>query len=113
MSSISIETKLGWVSAFEEKDKITKVKFGKYKNKSVSKNLKKFKTSLNDFSTRKSKSFKCNFHIKSNPIQNKVWTELKNIKLDKTKTYGEIADLMVVWGVIKRWGNFKKKIVKF
>ena len=40
---ISIKTKLGWMSAFENNRKIFKVKFGKHKNKSVNKNLKKFK----------------------------------------------------------------------
>ena len=34
---ISIKTKFGWISAFEEKDKISRVKFGKYSNKSVNK----------------------------------------------------------------------------
>ena len=43
---ISIKTKFGWISAFEENNKIIEVKFGKYKNKSISKNLKKFKSSL-------------------------------------------------------------------
>ena len=46
---LSIKTKFGWISAFEEKDKIVKVKFGKHKNKFTSKNLKKFKNSINDF----------------------------------------------------------------
>ena len=91
IKSISIKTKFGWISAFEEKDKIIKVKFGKYKSKSVSKNLKKFKTNLNNFFTRKSKSLKCNCSIKGSLIQKKVWKELKNIGLGKTKTYGEIA----------------------
>ena len=58
---ISIKTKFGWISAFEEKDKIVRVKFGKYKNKSISNNLKKFKTNLNKFLTGKSKSIKSNF----------------------------------------------------
>ena len=91
IKSISIKTKFGWISAFEEKDKIIKVKFGKYKSKSVSKSLKKFKTNLNNFFTRKSKSLKCNCSIKGSLIQKKVWKELKNIELGKTKTYGEIA----------------------
>ena len=43
INSISIRTKFGWISAFEEKGKITRVKFGKCKNLYVSKNLKKFK----------------------------------------------------------------------
>ena len=88
---ISIKTKFGWISAFEEKDKIVRVKFGKYKNKSISNNLKKFKTNLNKFLTGKSKSIKSNFFIKGNSIQKKIWRELKRIKLGKTKSYGEIA----------------------
>ena len=88
---ISIKTKFGWVSVFEDKDRIVKVKFGKYKNIYTSKNLEKFKSSLNTFLNRKSKSIKSNFIIKGTPIQKKVWRELKNIKFGKTKTYGEIA----------------------
>ena len=91
IKQISIKTKFGWISAFEENSKIFKVKFGKHKNKSTSKNLKNFKTSLNDFLKGKSKSLKSNFLIRGNPIQKKVWEELKNIKFGKTKTYGEIA----------------------
>ena len=88
---ISIKTKFGWISVFEENDRIVKVKFGKYKNIYTSKNLEKFKSSLNTFLNRKSKSIKSNFIIKGTSIQKKVWGELKNIKFGKTKTYGEIA----------------------
>ena len=88
---ISVKTKFGWISAFEENGKIFKVKFGKHKNKSTSKNLKNFTTSLNDFLKGKSKSIKSNFLVRGNSIQKKVWGELKNIKFGKTKTYGEIA----------------------
>jgi len=91
IKSISIKTRFGWVSAFEKKDKIFRVKFGKCKNKSTSKNLKKFKTNLNGFLLKKNKSIKSNFTIEGNSIQKKVWRELKNIKFGKTKTYGEIA----------------------
>ena len=91
IKQISVKTKFGWVSAFEENDKIFKVKFGKHKNKSNSKNLKNFTTSLNDFLKRKSKSLKSNFLIRGNSIQKKVWRELKKIKFGKTKTYGQIA----------------------
>ena len=88
---ISIKTKFGWISAFEKKGKIVKVKFGKTRKQLISNNLIKFKNSLNNFTTGKSKSIKSNFLIKGNPIQKKVWRELKNIKFGKTKTYGEIA----------------------
>ena len=91
MRQISIKTKFGWISAFEEKDKIIEVKFGKYKNKFISKNLKNFKASLNNFLKGNCKSIKCNFLVKGNLIQKKIWSELKNIKFGKTKTYGEIA----------------------
>tara|TARA_Y100001970_G_C14241791_1_gene865382 strand:+ start:3688 stop:4134 length:447 start_codon:yes stop_codon:yes gene_type:complete len=91
VNSIAIKTKFGWISAFEEKGKIIKVKFGKCKNRSISKNLKKFKINLNTFFLRKTKSIKTNFLIKGNFAQKKVWSELRNIRYGKTKTYGEIA----------------------
>ena len=91
ISSISIKTKFGWISAFEEKGKIYKVKFGKYKDKSISNNLKKFKMGLKNFLEGKSKSIKSDFLIEGNPIQKKIWDELKNIRFGETKTYGEIA----------------------
>ena len=91
IKQISIKTKFGWISAFEEKGKIIRVKFGKHKSKYISKNLAKFKTNLNSFLMRKSKFIKSNFLIEGNSIQKKVWRELKNIKLGETKTYGEIA----------------------
>jgi len=88
---ISIKTKFGWVSAFEVADKIVRVKFGKHKNKSPGKNLKRFKRKLNDFLGKKSKFIKSNFIIEGNSAQKKVWGELRKIKFGKTKTYGEIA----------------------
>lgn len=57
---ISIRTKFGWISAFEQNDKVIEVKFGKHKNKLVSKNLKKFRYNLNSFLTKKSKLIDCN-----------------------------------------------------
>ena len=91
IKQISVKTKFGWISAFEENGKIFKVKFGKHKNKSTSKNLKNFTTRLNDFLKGESKSIKSNFLVRGNSMQKKVWGELKNIKFGKTKTYGEIA----------------------
>ena len=91
MNSISIKTKFGWVSAFEKKDKIIRVKFGKCKNKSITKNLKKFKREINGFFARKNKYIRSNFLVSGTIIQKKIWNELKNIKFGKTKSYGEIA----------------------
>ena len=91
IKQISVKTKFGWISAFEDNGKIFKVKFGKHKNKFTSKNLKNFTTNLNDFLKGKNKSIKSNFLVRGNSIQKKVWGELRNIKFGKTKTYGEIA----------------------
>ena len=91
IKQISIKTKFGWISAFEQNNKIYKVKFGKCKNKSTSNNLKKFKSSLNNFLAKKNKFLKFNTFIVGNSIQKKVWNELKKIKFGKTKSYGEIA----------------------
>ena len=42
ISKISIKTKIGWVSVFENNKKIFKIKFGKVKKQTHSKTLKKF-----------------------------------------------------------------------
>ena len=91
MNSLSIKTKFGWISALEQRNKIVKVKFAKHKNKSVTKNLKKFRNNLINFLNRKNNIFESNFLIEGNAIQKKVWNELIRIKLGKTKSYGEIA----------------------
>ena len=91
MNSLSIKTKFGWISALEQRNKIVQVKFGKHKNKSVSKNLKKFRNNLINFLNRKNNTFESDFFIEGNAIQKKVWKELTRIKLGKTKSYGEIA----------------------
>ena len=91
MNSLSIKTKFGWISALEQRNKILEVKFGKHKNKSVSKNLKRFRNNLINFLNRKNNAFKSDFLIEGNIIQKQVWKELTRIKLGKTKSYGEIA----------------------
>ena len=88
---ISIKTKFGWISAFEEKGIIIRIKFGKHKNKLVNKNLKKFRSILNSFLARKNKSINFKVRLKGSSIQKKVWGILKKIKFSTTKTYGEIA----------------------
>ena len=91
MNSLSFKTRFGWISAFEEKGKIVRIKFGKNKNKNISKNLKSLKIKINNFFSKKNSSIKSDFLIKGNPIQKKVWRELTKIKIGKTKSYGEIA----------------------
>ena len=91
MNSLSFKTKFGWISTFEEKGKIVKIKFGKHKNKNISKNLKNIKMKINSFFNKKNKTIKSNFLIEGNAIQKKVWRELTKIKIGQTKSYGEIA----------------------
>ena len=91
MNSLSFKTRFGWISAFEEKGKIVKIKFGKHKNKNISKNLNSLKIKINSFFNKKNRTIKSNFLIEGNTIQKKVWRELTKIKIGKTKSYGEIA----------------------
>tara|TARA_B110000014_G_C20102648_1_gene579167 strand:- start:213 stop:656 length:444 start_codon:yes stop_codon:yes gene_type:complete len=90
IGQISIKTKLGWISAYEEKGKITRIKFGKYKKNILTENLKKFKSNLNGYLTEK-KNINCKIFLKGNSIQKIIWKELRKIKFGKTKSYGEIA----------------------
>ena len=53
VKKISIKTELGWVSAFEDKGKIFKIKFGKVKKQSQSRVLKNFKINLIKFFKKK------------------------------------------------------------
>ena len=91
MNSLSFKTRFGWISAFEEKSKIVKIKFGRHKNKNISKNLKSLKIKINSFFNKKNRTIKSNFLIEGNTIQKKVWRELTKIKIGKTKSYGDIA----------------------
>ncbi len=91
MNSLSFKTRFGWISAFEEKGKIVRIKFGKHRNKGINRNLKTLKNKINSFFNKKNKRIKSNFLIEGNTIQKKVWHELTKIKIGKTKSYGEIA----------------------
>jgi len=91
MNCLSFNTKFGWMSAFEERNKIVEVKFGKHKNKNITKNLKKIRNNIYNYFNKERKKINANFLIKGNKVQKKVWNELKKIKLGKTKSYGEIA----------------------
>ena len=91
MNSLSFKTRFGWISAFEEKGKIVRIKFGKHRNKRISRNLNTLKNKIKSFFKKKKKRIKSNFLIEGNTIQKKVWHELTKIKIGKTKSYGEIA----------------------
>ena len=91
VKKISVKTELGWVSAFENEGKIFKIKFGKVNYQSKSKILNSFKKNLLKFLNKKTLEIKGPYEIGGNQIQKKVWRELANIRLGKTKTYGQIA----------------------
>ena len=89
--TISIKTKFGWISAFESKGKIVRIKFGKEKKQNKSKILKIFKQSLINFFNKRTLNIKIPHKIEGNQIQKKIWSELKKIKLGQTISYGSIA----------------------
>ena len=91
IGQISIKTKFGWINATEEKGRIIGIKFGKRKKNIISKNLKKFRSNLNNYLSKKNQSINCKILLKGNSTQKKIWKELKKIRFGKTKTYGEIA----------------------
>ena len=55
MNSISIKTQFGWISVFEKKGQIIKVREGRCKTKSISGPLKKFKKNLKNYLRKKTK----------------------------------------------------------
>ena len=91
VKKISIKTKLGWVSVFENGGKIYEVKFGKLKKQTPSKILLIFKKNLLKFFDKKALNIKASYKIAGKQIQKSIWAELKKIKPGYTKTYGEIA----------------------
>ena len=50
---ISINTRMGWISAFENEGKIFRIKFGKLKKQKKSKILQNFKKIYFNFLTKK------------------------------------------------------------
>jgi len=91
IKQISIKTKLGWISAYENNRKIFRIKFGKLKKQTKSKILENFRYNLLKFLSKKTTQINVPHEIQGNIIQKKIWAELKKIKIGKTKSYGEIA----------------------
>ena len=91
-NTISFNTKFGWISATENKNKVTKIKFCKLKRKGVvTKVLKKLRKSVLLYCDGKAKKIKVPIKITGNKLQKKIWWELKKIQLGKTSSYGQIA----------------------
>ena len=91
IKKISIKTKLGWISVFEEKGKIFRIKYGKIKKQQQSYLLKNFKSKLNKFLNKKTIYLNAPHKLEGNKIQKQIWNELKRIKFGQTKSYGQIA----------------------
>ena len=94
--SITFRTKYGWISAFEEKGKITEIKFLKTKNKNIgtSRILQKLRGKIQSYFSKKTTSFNISLDIRGSLLQKKIWKELKKIPYGKTKSYGEIAKIV-------------------
>ena len=91
MKKIAIKTKIGWVTAFEENNKIFQIKFIRSKNQSNTKVLKNFKKNLLKFFQKKTNYIKANYKLIGNNTQKKIWYEMKKIKKGHTKSYGDLA----------------------
>jgi methylated-DNA-[protein]-cysteine S-methyltransferase len=91
INQISVNTKFGWVSAYETNGEIFRIKFGKLKKQIKSEILKEFKKNLLNFFNKKKNTIKTPHVIRGNSIQKKVWLELTKIKFGQTRSYGEIA----------------------
>ena len=94
--SITFRTKYGWISAFEEKGKITEIKFFKTKTKNIgtSRILQKLRVTIQLYFSNKITSFNLPLDIRGSLLQKKIWKELKKIPYGKTKSYGEIAKIV-------------------
>jgi len=96
-NTISFNTKFGRISATETRGKITSIQFKRLKKKGLSSiNLRKLKSNINAYFEGKKNNIKISIKTVGNPMQKKIWNELKKIKKGKTKTYGELAKKLKV-----------------
>ena len=91
-NTIFFNTKFGQISATETRGKITSIQFKRLKKKgSSSINLRKLKNNINAYFEGKINNIKISIKTVGNPMQKKIWNELKKIKKGETKSYGQIA----------------------
>ena len=91
-NTISFSTKFGWITATEQKNKVTSIRFKKSsKQGKTSFLLNKLKNDINSFFKGETKLINLPLKIEGNMIQKRIWNELRKIKKGKTKSYGEIA----------------------
>ena len=91
INQISTKTRFGWISAFENRGKIFKIKYGRLKKQKKSKILKNFSKKLLKFFDKKISNINVPHEMMGNQIQKKIWKELKKIQVGNTTTYGKIA----------------------
>tara|TARA_A100001011_G_scaffold56521_1_gene55524 strand:+ start:624 stop:1073 length:450 start_codon:yes stop_codon:yes gene_type:complete len=91
-NTISFQTKFGWITATERKNKINSIMFKRGNKRSLkSPILKKFKKIINMFFNNKIKNINIAIHLNGNFKQKRIWLEIKKIKKGDTSTYGEIG----------------------
>ena len=76
-----------------------KIYKGIYNNKKIiikkfAKNKESIKKNVNEFFSKKTKSFKIPYKIHGSDLQIKIWKELKKIPYGKTKSYAAIAKIV-------------------
>ena len=91
---LSFRTQLGWMTAIEQDGKIIELKFIKRKSEGKSVILQRIKKNINDFISKKTKSFNIPCKIHGSDLQIKIWKQLKKIPYGKTKSYGDIAKIV-------------------
>ena len=91
IKQISIKTQFGYISAYETKGKIFKIKFGKIKKQIKSKLLEKFKENLLNFFSKKISNIDVPYTLEGNATQRKIWAQLKKIQMGNTMSYGQLA----------------------
>ena len=91
-NTISFSTKFGWITATEQKNKVTSIRFKKSsKQGKTSFLLNKLKNNIHLFFKGETRLINLPLKIEGNMIQKRIWNELRKIKKGKTKSYGEIA----------------------
>ena len=96
-NTISFQTKFGWITATERKNKINSIMFKRSNKKSLkSPILKKFKKIINMFFNKKIKNINIPIHLDGSFKQKRIWLEIKKIKKGNTSSYREIGKKLKV-----------------
>ena len=93
-NNISFKSKFGWISASEKNNEILSVSFARSKNRGKSILLNKLKKNLDNYFSNKTKKINSNILLEGSNLQIRIWKELIKIPYGKTKSYGEIAQIV-------------------